>query len=80
MIVETLVSWACSFFVGLFSGFEIVTLPVELISVVARFMEVGVWVVGGDILALFIASVVFWWGVHLSIGLAIWVWDLLPLT
>lgn len=80
MIVETLVEWACSLIGGLFSALEFVQLPLDLLGTLASILQYGSWIVGADILALFAATVVFWWGVHMSIGLAVWVWDKLPLT
>lgn len=80
MIGETLIDLFFGVLNGLFSTFEIFALPIQLIQTLETIMSYGVWVVGADILILFTGSVVFWWGVHLSIGLAIWVWEHLPLT
>lgn len=80
MIIEYIFSFACDLIYQLFSGFEVITLPTQLIGTLTTFLEFGVWIVGTDILSMFVASVVLWWGVHLSIGLAVWLWKLLPLT
>lgn len=80
MIGEALISLFLSTFRLLFNGMEFIKLPVETISALSTLIVYGNWVVGVDILALFAGSVVFWWGVHLSIGLAVWVWNQLPLT
>ena len=80
MIGETLIDLFFSVLTGLFSTFEVFNLPTQLISSLETIISYGVWVVGADILILFVGSVVFWWGVHLSIGLAVWVWEHLPLT
>ena len=80
MIVETIIDFFCSLIYALFSGFELVSLPYNLLGALVSILECGTWVVGADIMALFLASIAFWWAVHMSIGLAIWVWKLLPLT
>ena len=80
MIIETVFSWACSFLYGLFSGLEFINLPVDLIQTLLAILEYGTWIVGADILALFSASIIFWFGFSLSVGLTVWVWDRLPLT
>lgn len=80
MVGELLVDLFFSIFRGLFSTLEFVALPTQAISALSTITVYGVWVVGADILALFVGSIVFWWGVHMSIGLAVWVWEHLPLT
>lgn len=80
MIGEVLIDLFFGIFSVLFSAIDFMSLPTELIGALSNIMAYGGWVVGIDILALFGGSVVFWWGVHTSIGLAVWVWDKLPLT
>lgn len=80
MIGEVLIDLFFSLLTGLFSTFELIALPTQFISTLETIMSYGVWIVGADIMVLFAGSVVFWWGVHLSIGLAVWVWERLPLT
>lgn len=80
MIVENLIDLFFNVLSGLFSGFQFIGLPLDLISTLETILSYGVWIVGADIMALFVASVVFWWGVQMSIGLAVWVWEHLPLT
>lgn len=80
MVGELLIDLFFSIFRGLFSAFEFVALPTQAIGALSTITVYGVWIVGADILALFVGSVVFWWGVHMSIGLAVWLWDRLPLT
>lgn len=80
MIGETLIDLCIGVLRGLFGVLEIVNLPTQLIGTLGNILVYGNWVVGTDVLLLFVGSVVFWWGVHLSIGIAIWVWKLLPLT
>lgn len=80
MIVESIVGFACSFIERMFSAFEFVGLPLDLLNVFSQFLQLGIWVVGSDIITIFVASVVFWWTTQLTIGLALWLWKLLPLT
>lgn len=80
MIGEALIDLFFSIFSGLFSLVEFVNLPVQLIGVLTNILAYGNWVVGVDVMALFVGTVVFWWGVNLSIGLAVWLWEKLPLT
>lgn len=80
MIGEALISLCLGIFRLLFGTLEFIQLPTQIISTLGTILVYGNWVVGVDILSLFVASVVFWWGVHLSIGLAVWLWKMLPLT
>lgn len=80
MIGEALIDLFFGIFRLLFGAFELFSLPTQLISTLGTILVYGNWVVGVDVLGLFVGSVVFWWGVHLSIGLAVWLWKMLPLT
>lgn len=80
MIGEVLIDLCMGLFRGLFGALEFISLPTQLVSTLGTITAYGTWIVGVDILALFVGSVVFWWGVHLSIGLAVWLWKMLPLT
>ena len=80
MIIETIFSWCSNLIVGLFSVFEIVNLPLDFISSLYTILCYGVWVVGSDVLLLFTGSVMGWLLFKSSVGLAIWLYKLLPLT
>lgn len=80
MIIEFLVDLCIGLLRGLFAGFEILNLPLEVVGTLSSILSFGVWIVGADIMGIFIGSVVFWWGIHTSIGLAVWLWKMLPLT
>lgn len=80
MIGEALIDMFFGIFTLLFSTLEFLTLPTQLIGVLSTLLAYGVWIVGADILVLFVGTVVFWWMVHMSIGLAVWLWKMLPLT
>ncbi len=80
MIVQTAVDMFFGIFSVLFGAIEFVKLPTETIEALTTILAYGNWVVGVDIMALFVATVVFWWGFKMSIGVIVWVWDRLPLT
>lgn len=80
MIIETVFQWSCNLIVSLFSLFEFVNLPLDLISTLYTIVCYGTWCVGADVLALFSASVMGWLIFKSSAGLALWLYKLLPLT
>lgn len=80
MIGELFIDLFFGIFRILFGAFEIFNLPTQAISALETILVYGNWIVGVDIMALFVGSVVFWWGIHTSIGLVVWLWKLLPLT
>ena len=80
MIGESLIDLFFGLFSGLFSTLDFLNIPLDLMNVLTDFMAYGNWIVGVDVLAIFVASVVFWWVFKMSIGLIVWVWDRLPLT
>lgn len=80
MIVEGLVDLFYNMFLGLVSGLEFIGLPYQVINVLNTILCYGVWVIGADVLSLFAASVVTWWGIKFVVGVFVFVWELLPLT
>lgn len=80
MIVETVVDLFYSILQMAFGGFEMIGLPFDLINVLSSITVYGIWVVGADVMALFVGTVVFWWTVKFSAGLVVWIWERLPLT
>ena len=80
MIVESVVDLFFSVMTMAFGGLEIIGLPLQTINTLQTILVYGVWVVGADIMALFVGLVVGWWGMKFIVGLVVWVWELLPLT
>lgn len=80
MIVENLVDFFFTLIEGLFRTFEIVSLPLDLVNVLTTITAYGVWIVGADLLAIFVLSVLAWWAFKFLVGVIIWLWELLPLT
>jgi len=78
LIIESITGFACRLLYSLFSAFEVLSLPTDLIAVLTTILQYGTWVVGSDILLLFTGSVALWWGVKASLGIAIWVYEHLP--
>lgn len=79
MIVGTLVDLFLGIIRGALSGFEIIGLPFQYINTLNTILVYGVWIVGVDIMALFVSTIVFWWTLKLIVGLIVWLWELLPL-
>lgn len=80
MIVESLIDLFLGIFRVAFGAIEVLSLPTDLIGALSTFLAYGNWIVGLDVMAVFVGSVVFWWVFKMSIGLIVWVWDRLPLT
>lgn len=80
MIVEGITGLAFNIIEFVFSTFQILSLPVNLISVLVDFMQVGAWVIGADLLGLVFGSVIWWLGFKFTAGLILFIWRLLPLT
>lgn len=55
-------------------------LPADMIQTLTTISGYGVWVVGADLMSLIISTVMMWWTIKLTIGIVIWLWELLPLT
>ena len=54
MIVETIVDIFFNSLLGFFNGLELIGLPFQLINTLSTILVYGVWIVGADIMALFI--------------------------
>lgn len=80
MIVSTTIDLFFAILRGAFSGMEIIGLPLQLINTLQTILVYGIWVVGADIMAIFVAMVVGWWSIKFTVGLVVWLWELLPLT
>lgn len=80
MIVESITGWAFFLIESLFSGFSLISLPVNLINVLVDIMKFGAWVIGADLLGLVIGSIGFWLTFKFTAGLVLFIWRLLPLT
>ena len=80
MIVESLLHFAVNFIQMLFSGLHFVSLPLDLLTVLFDILCYGTWIVGADLMAIALASIAFWMATRFTMGLALFVWRLIPLT
>ena len=80
MIVESVVDLFFALFSTAVSGLEIIGLPYQFINTLSTIFVYGTWVVGADIMALFVAQIVGWWIIKFTVGIVVWAWELLPLT
>lgn len=80
MIVQSVVDLFFAVLGNAFGALEVIGLPLQYINTLQTILVYGVWVVGADIMALFVTMVVGWWTVKLAVGLVVWLWELLPLT
>lgn len=80
MIVETLTGLALSIIQGIFSGLQMLTLPLDLMTVLLDILCYGVWVVGADLMLTTITLITSWLLFKFTAGLILFIWRLLPLT
>lgn len=80
MIVESLVDLFFNILTTAFSGMQIIGLPMDFIYVLQNILGYGIYIVGADLMAILFAVVVSWWMIKFSVGLVLFIWELLPLT
>lgn len=80
MILNGLSDFAIWIVDMIFAGFQAISLPANLISVVLDIMKFGAWVVGADLLAIIFGNVFMWLGFKFIAGLILFVYRLIPLT
>ena len=80
MVVESLSDFGIWVLELLFVGFQAVSLPSNLISVVIDIMKFGAWIVGADLLMIIFGNVFMWLTFKFTAGLVLFVYRLIPLT
>lgn len=65
---------------GFKSSVDFMGLGYDVMDGLATFTGYGSWVVGADLLAVFGASVMFWWVFKGTVGVVVFLWRLLPFT
>lgn len=80
MILEGLAGFAMWIIEMIFAGFQVISLPVNLISVLIDFMKYGAWILGGDLLAIVFSCVFGWLTFKFTAGLLLFIYRLIPLT
>lgn len=63
-----------------FQGLEVVHLPYQIINALATITAYGTWIIGFDLMSIFISMVVGWWIIKFTVGLIIFIWELIPFT
>lgn len=80
MIVNSLIDLFLGIVRLAFNGLEIVGLPFQYISTLSTITAYGIWIVGLDVMAIIVTTIVGWWTIKMTVGLVLWIWELLPLT
>ena len=80
MIVEALFGFGGWIIELIFSGFNIITLPLNLTSALFDIMKFGAWIIGGDLFAIVFGNIFFWLGFKFVSGLILFIYRLIPLT
>lgn len=80
MIIEGLISLFCHAFSLLLTPFEAISLPFNFINVLATISGFGTYLVGADLLIMIVGCVMFWTSVKVSVGIILFIWDILPFS
>lgn len=80
LIIEILIDFAVKIFSALISGLNFMSIPSDLINVLATVCVYGNWIVGADVLLLFAGCVATWFSIKVSAGVILFVWEELPFT
>lgn len=75
-MVTSLLELTKNLLIGGLNLIDALGLPTDLIFAFADYTGYGVWFVGADLCLKIAASIVFWIGLKLSVGLALFVWRL----
>lgn len=67
-------------FIVLMGSISLLPLPDQMFSVLSGITGYGCWVLGADMFLLVSACISGWFVIKITVGLVIFVWDLLPLT
>lgn len=71
--------WLCKFLLMLIPSVSVSSNGLSL-DPLLEIVCFGVWVVGVDLISLILSSAFLWLTTRLSVGLVLWIWDLLPFT
>lgn len=80
MVVESLVSMFINLMLGVCDTISLVPLPVAMMDVLFDILCYGTWIIGADFMAIFLTAIVGWFVVRFTLGIVIFLWELLPLT
>lgn len=80
MIVEGLIDLFINIMLLVCDTISLVPLPVALMDVLFDILCYGTWIIGADFMAIFLTCVVGWFAARFTIGVVVFVWELLPFT
>lgn len=80
MIVESLVDVFIDIMTWAFTQISLVPLPLAMMDVLFDILCYGTWVIGADFMAIFLSVVTGWFLARFTVGLIVFLWELLPLT
>lgn len=80
MVVESLVEWFLNFFTFTLDQLTILPLPLSFLDVLYDFLCYGTFIIGADFMAILIPSIVMWFTIRFTVGVVVFIWELLPLT
>lgn len=79
MIIEMLINYFVALLSLVIDGFNVVSIPFDLISSLSTFVSYGSFVVGADLLLIVCSNIVGWLSFKISAGIILFIWRLLPL-
>lgn len=80
MVVESLVDMFINLMLLVCDTISLVPLPVAMMDVLFDILCYGTWIIGADFMAIFLSVVVGWFVARFTIGVVVFLWELLPLT
>jgi len=80
MILQGIMDVFYGIFCQLMTVVSIIDIPADIANGMVAVTGFGAWVCGADILVLTFAVVSGWFVLKLTVGLVLWLWDLLPFT
>lgn len=77
MIVQKIIELVLNLLSSLFSNINMPSLPFDLITPLAEFGSVGMWVLGKDLFLMMLASFGFWLVLKMTVGVVLWAYNLI---
>lgn len=78
MIIESMAALAVGILSSIISLIDVFELPFDLIWVLGNILCYGSWVVGSDVLLIYVGCIGFWIGTRFSVGFALWAYERIP--
>lgn len=80
MLIETLTDLFLFLVTKALEGIVVIGVPLHWLEPLNEIFLYGIWVAGADTVALFASMIATWWMVKLTVGIIVWIWELLPFT